>query len=110
MKNHRIEKTLLLTIYGLVITSSGILSPVLPLYLTSLSITPQELGLLFSVQMIAVAIGELTWGRVIDKVGVNVALFTGTFLTAGLASLYLVIQSLPLFFLFIKINKNMIFF
>jgi MFS family permease len=99
MKNHRIEKTVLLTIYGLVITSSGILSPVLPLYLTSLSITPQELGLLFSVQMIAVAIGELTWGRVIDKVGVNVALFTGTFLTAGLASLYLVIQSLPLFFL-----------
>jgi MFS family permease len=49
--------------------------------------------------MIAVAIGELTWGRVIDKVGINVALFVGTFLVAGLTSLFLVIKSLPLFFI-----------
>ncbi|OGO18046.1 MAG: hypothetical protein A2Z14_02600 [Chloroflexi bacterium RBG_16_48_8] len=49
--------------------------------------------------MIAVAIGEMTWGRVIDKVGLSPALFTGTFLVAGLTSLFLVIHSLPFFFI-----------
>jgi len=97
--SNRSEKAIVLGIYSLVITSSGILSPILPLYLTSLAINPQELGLLFSVQMIAVAIGELTWGRVIDKMGINAALFAGTFLTAGITSLYLVVKSLPLFFI-----------
>lgn len=93
------EKVTILGIYGLVVASIGILLPVLPLYLTSLSIDPQELGLLFSVSMIAVAIGEMTWGRVIDKVGINAALFTGTFLVAGLTSLFLFLHSMPLFFI-----------
>jgi MFS family permease len=93
------EKNTVLGIYGLVLTSIGILLPVLPLYLSSLGIEPQELGLLFSVNMVAVAIGEMSWGRVIDKVGVGAALFTGTFLVAGLTSLLLVVRSLPLFFI-----------
>ena len=100
MKNsHRSEKTIVLSIYSVVLSSIGVLGPILPLYLTSLDIKPQELGLLFSVNMIAVALGELSWGRVIDRLGVNVALFAGTFLVAGLTSLFLVIETLPLFFL-----------
>lgn len=97
--SHRSERAIVLGIYSLAMSSMAILSPILPLYLTSLAITPQELGLLFSVQMIAVAIGELTWGRIIDKVGISAALFAGTFLTAGITSLYLVVESLPLFFI-----------
>ncbi len=99
MESKRTERFTVLGIYGLVLTSIGILLPVLPLYLTSLGIAPQELGLLFSVNMISVAIGEMTWGRVVDKVGVGAALFTGTFLVAGLTSLFLVLRSLPLFFI-----------
>jgi len=99
MGSKKSEKKTILWIYGLVLTSIGILLPVLPLYLSSLGIEPQELGLLFSVNMVAVAIGEMSWGRVIDKVGVGAALFTGTFLVAGLSSLFLVVHSLPLFFI-----------
>jgi MFS family permease len=99
--SNRNEKAIVLSIYGLVLSSIGILGPILPLYLTSLDIHPQELGLLFSCHMVAVAMGELIWGRVIDKVGMNVAMFTSTFIVAGFSSLFLIVESLPwLFILF----------
>jgi DHA1 family multidrug resistance protein-like MFS transporter len=99
MESKKTEKAIVLGIYGLVLTSIGILLPILPLFLTDLGIDPGELGLLFSVNMVAVAIGEMTWGRVIDKVGVGAALFTGTFFVAGITALFLFLESLPFLFI-----------
>lgn len=68
----------------LVFTSIGFfalfsLTPVLPLYLADLGISVQEIGLMFSTMGIAFAIGEISWGWLIDRLNPRIALLAGTF-------------------------------
>lgn len=72
----------LIAIMSLGVLSVGILSPVLPLYLTSIRITPEILGLIFSVATVGMVIGETFWGWVADRVGVKLPLSMGTFVCA----------------------------
>jgi MFS family permease len=55
------------------------LTPVLPLYLADLGITPGEIGLMYSTMGLAFAIGEISWGWLIDRLNTRVALLSGTF-------------------------------
>lgn len=80
----KMVRTTVLAINGLIVFSWGILTPILPLYLTDQGVSVKTVGVLFSVQMIALATGELTWGRVIDRFGPSVAILPGTFVVAAL--------------------------
>jgi PPP family 3-phenylpropionic acid transporter len=68
-----------IAILGLGALAMAIPSPVLPLYLTSIGITPTILGLVQSVAMVGMIIGEPSLGWVADKVGLKLPLSIGTF-------------------------------
>jgi len=69
-------------ILGLGVLSISILQPILPLYLTSIGVAPQILGLMFSIAMVGMAIGESFWGWVADRLGLRIPLSVGTFVCA----------------------------
>ncbi|MDD4876309.1 MAG: MFS transporter, partial [Dehalococcoidales bacterium] len=52
---------------GLGVFAMSILHPILPLYLTSIGITTEILGLMLSVAMVGMVIGESSWGWVADR-------------------------------------------
>lgn len=58
--------------------------PVFPLYLTSIGIGPTTLGLIQSVAMVGMVIGEPSMGWLADRIGLKVPLSIGTFF-CGLA-------------------------
>jgi MFS family permease len=80
------ELLAVIAILGLGSLSMAIPSPILPLYLTSIGIKPTILGLILSVVMVGMIIGEPSSGWVADKVGLTIPLSIGTFLS-GLAVL-----------------------
>jgi MFS family permease len=74
------------------------LSPILPLYLDSLGVDPQLIGLMFAVMSLAFAAGEISWGWVIDRFDPRVALLAGTFVYALAISSFLLYQGIVWFF------------
>jgi MFS family permease len=80
------ELVAVITILGLGSLAMAIPSPILPLYLTSIGISPTILGLILSVTMVGMIIGEPSLGWVADKVGLKIPLSVGTFF-CGLAVL-----------------------
>ena len=76
------EMVVVTIILGLGVLSMSILRPMLPLYLTSIGVAPEILGLMFSVAMIGMVIGESSFGWVADKVGLKIPLSVGTLVTA----------------------------
>jgi len=93
------ELIIVMTIVGLVIFSSAILTPVLPLYLTSMNIAPLMLGLIFSVCRGGLAIGEVSWGWVADKAGLKVPLNAGAFVYGVVVLLFFLAKNVPAVFL-----------
>jgi len=67
---------------GLGVLAMAMLQPILPLYLTSIGISPKILGFMFSVAMVGMMIGESGWGWAADRVGVRVPLIVGTIVSA----------------------------
>lgn len=86
----RESQRLIVTIFGMAAVAMSLLQPILPLYLTSIDIPPEFIGLMISVSMIAMAIGEGYWGWVADKVGVRIPLYVGTFV-CGITVLFFVL-------------------
>ena len=76
------EMVIFMTIFGLTVLAMGILEPILPLYLTSINVTPSVLGLMVSVGWIGMAIGEPSWGWVADRIGNKLPISAGTFVCA----------------------------
>ncbi len=74
------------------------LSPILPLYLDSLGVDPQLIGLMFAVMSLAFAAGEISWGWVIDRSDPRIALLAGTFLYALAITSFLFFQGTAWFF------------
>jgi MFS family permease len=72
------EMAIVLAVIGLATLAMSLLSPVLPLYLTSIGIEPVLLGSMLSVAMIGMAIGEPGWGWLADRMGTQVAMIAGT--------------------------------
>ena len=75
-----------ITILGIGSLAMAIPQPILPLYLTSIGITPEVLGLIQSVIMVGMVIGEPSMGWLADRVGLKIPLGIGTFF-CGLAIL-----------------------
>ena len=93
------ELVTVIAIMGLGVSAMSILQPILPLYLTSIGVTPEILGLMLSVAMVGMVIGESSWGWVADKVGLKIPLSTGTFICALSVFFFVLTQNVPAIFL-----------
>jgi MFS family permease len=77
------DLAIVIMVMGLGVLAIAMLQPVLPLYLTSIGTRPEILGLMFSVAMVGMMLGESSWGWAADKVGVRVPLIVGTIVSAS---------------------------
>lgn len=80
----------LISIMALCILAWNILQPVVPIYLSSIGATPEVIGLILSLAMVGMVIGESTGGWMADKIGIKTPLILGTFI-AGLSVLCFVL-------------------
>ncbi|MFC1933296.1 MFS transporter [Chloroflexota bacterium] len=94
-----IESATVIAILGLGALAMSILQPILPLYLTSIGVTPKILGLMFSVAMVGMVFGESFWGWVADKVGLKIPLSVGTFICGLVVLCFVLTQNIPTIFL-----------
>lgn len=78
------ELIAMLGIVGLATMAMAILQPVLPLYLDSLDINPAVMGLMFSVGMAGMVIGETSGGWLADRIGIKIPMIAGTLVCAPL--------------------------
>ena len=93
------ELVIVITILGLGTVAQSILNPILPLYLTSIGVVPTVLGLMFSVAMVGMVIGEGSWGWVADKLGLKIPISVGTFACALVVFCFVLTQKVPAIFL-----------
>ena len=87
-----------IAIMGLGVLAMSILQPMLPLYLTSIGVSPEILGLMFSVAMVGMVIGESSWGWVADKIGLKIPMSVGTFVSGLAVFLFVLTQNVPVIF------------
>jgi len=87
-----------MAVMGLSVLSMSILNPMMPLYLTSIDVTPDTVGLMLSVAMVGMVIGEGFWGWVADRKGIALPLKIGTFITGLSAACFVLTEHVPLIF------------
>ncbi len=92
------ELVTVIAIMGLGVLAMSILQPILPLYLTSIGVAPEILGLMFSVGMVGMAFGESFWGWVADKVGLKIPMSVGTFVCGLAVFCFVLTQNVPAIF------------
>jgi MFS family permease len=92
------ELVIVMTIMGIGALSMSILQPMLPLYLDHIGVAPAVLGLMFSVAMVGMVIGESSWGWVADKIGLRVPLLVGTAACGAVVLSFLSTQNVPVLF------------
>ncbi|MBA7651720.1 putative MFS-type transporter YfcJ [subsurface metagenome] len=97
-KTIRDQMTIVMTIMALGVLAISVLQPMLPLYLTSIGVTPEILGLMLSVAMAGMVIGESLWGWLADKVGVKIPMSAGTFISSLLVFCFVLTQHIPAIF------------
>lgn len=90
----------------LVVSAAGIfsmefLAPVLSLYMRDVGLSDQNIGLLFSVMMVGVALSELFWGWALDRVKLKIVLILGAAAYGIVTMALLIPKSLPLFLIII---------
>ncbi|MCJ7744149.1 MAG: MFS transporter, partial [Dehalococcoidales bacterium] len=108
--NH--ELLSMMAVMGLSVMAMAVLQPILPLYLTSIRVNPTTLGLMFSVAMAGMVLGESTGGWIADKAGLKIPLAVGTFLCAPVVFAFTLTRNTPavfLIFLFWGIFRAAIF-
>lgn len=89
---------IVVTVFGMAAMAMSLLQPVMPLYLTSIDISPELIGLMISTSMVAMAIGEGYWGWVADRIGARIPLIMGT-VVCGLFALSFILAD-SVFYLF----------
>jgi MFS family permease len=72
-----------------------VLTPILPLYLSSLGLDARTIGLMFSIMMVGIAISEVFWGWVVDRVDLRIAIFMGTVMYGTIISTLNFAKTLP---------------
>jgi len=92
------ERIAVVTVMGLGSICQSMLSPILPLYLTQIGVAPQMLGLMFSMEMVGMLLGEGFWGWVADKVGIKIPLIVGTSVNALVLASLVLTRSVPAIF------------
>lgn len=93
------EMITVMAIMALGVLAMSILQPMLPLYLTDIGVTPEILGLVFSVAMLGMVIGESSAGWVADKVGLKIPMSVGTFLSGLVVLFFVLTQNISAIFL-----------
>jgi MFS family permease len=78
--NRNLGAILLMSVIGFF--SQALLTPVLSLYMRDVGLTDQNIGLSVSVMMVGIAIGDVTWGRIVDRVNTKSVLFFGAIIYA----------------------------
>jgi MFS transporter, PPP family, 3-phenylpropionic acid transporter len=78
------ELITILVIVGLAIMVMSLLQPVLPLFLASLGIDAKMIGLMFSVGMAGMVIGESSGGWLADRIGIKAPFIISTLVCAPL--------------------------
>ena len=96
------ELVIVFAVMGLATMAMAVLNPILPLFLTSLKITPAIIGLMLAVVNLGMVFGEPSGGWLADKVGLKSPLLIGTFLCAPVVLCFIFARSLvPLFLVFV---------
>ena len=93
------ELIIIIVIMGIANASMAILQPMMPLYLTSIGVTPSLIGLMLAIGMVGMVIGESGGGWLADKVGLKIPLSIGTFLSAPLVLCFVFTRSIPAIFM-----------
>lgn len=88
----------IMSVMGLSVLAMSILNPMMPLYLTSIGVTPEIVGLMLSVAMVGMVVGEGFWGWVADKRGIKLPLKVGTFVTGLAVCCFVLTQNVSLIF------------
>jgi MFS transporter, PPP family, 3-phenylpropionic acid transporter len=83
---------------SLAIMAMSILTPVLPLFLKSIGVSPTVLGLMFSVGMVGMVFGESSAGWLADKIGVRIPLGIGTIACIPLVLCFAFTSNVPFIF------------
>lgn len=97
-KDPPFELVTVIAVMGLGVLAMSIPGPILPLYLSSINVSPDILGLMFSVSMVGMVFGESSWGWVADRIGLKLPLITGTVFSAGVVVLFTLTGSIPAIF------------
>jgi MFS family permease len=91
------ELVAVLFVWCMAFFAGEILTPILPLYMSSIGLDAHTIGLMFSVMMVGIAISELFWGWVVDRVDLKIAILMGTMMYGAIISVLTVTKTLPLF-------------
>ena len=83
---------------ALSVLAINILQPMMPLYLTSIGVTPEIVGLMLSLAMVGMVIGESSWGLVSDKLGAELPMRVGTFISGLAVFCFVLTQNMALIF------------
>jgi MFS family permease len=92
------ELITIVVIMGIANIEMAILQPILPLYLTSIDMTPSLIGLMLATAMVGMVFGESGGGWLADKVGLKIPFSIGTFLCAPLVLSFVFTRSIPVMF------------
>ncbi|OGO20443.1 MAG: hypothetical protein A2Z15_01730 [Chloroflexi bacterium RBG_16_50_11] len=92
------ELASVIAIVSLAVMSMSVLQPVLSLYLDSINIEPAIIGLMFSVGMAGMVLGESSAGWLADKIGVKIPLGLGTIGCVPLVLGFAFTQNVPFIF------------
>jgi MFS family permease len=92
------ELASVIAIVSLAGMTMSVLSPVMPLYLTSIGITPAMIGFMSSLAMVGMVFGESAGGWLADKVGIRIPLGIGTLFCVPILLLFTFTQSIPFIF------------
>ena len=84
---------------GLATMAMAVLNPIMPLYLTSIDVTPSLIGLMLAMSMVGMVFGESSGGWLADKIGLKIPLVVGTFLCAPLVLCFVFARGIPALFL-----------
>jgi len=93
------ELAAVIAVVSLAVMAMSVLQPVLPLYLTSIGVSPTILGLMFSVAMMGMVFGESSGGWLADRIGARVPLSVGTFVCAPIILCFVFVQNTPSIFI-----------
>jgi len=89
---------MVIVIMSLGVLAMSILNPILPLYLTDIGISPEILGLMFSLGMVGMVRGESSWGWGADRTGLKLPFSLGTFISALTVLLFVFTENVAAIF------------
>ncbi|OGO39265.1 MAG: hypothetical protein A2147_04535 [Chloroflexi bacterium RBG_16_57_8] len=92
------ELVVVIVVVGLAIMGMSLLGPVMPLYLTSIGVSPSVLGLMLATGMAGMVLGESSGGWLADRAGLKLPMLIGTFLCVPMLISFVFTRSIGLIF------------